>query len=34
MSYTSTEKAKIVHEAMSSFHGGEFTVFSDFVVQV
>jgi len=34
MSYTSAEKAKIVCEATSSFHGGEFTVFSNFVVQV
>ena len=34
MSYTSAEKAKIMCEATCSFRGGEFTVFSNLVVQV
>jgi hypothetical protein len=34
VSYTSTEKAEIVGETTSSFHGHEFAVFSEFVAQV
>jgi len=34
MSYASAVKAKIVCEAMSLFHGSEFTIFSDFVAQI
>ena len=34
MSYTSTEKAKIIGKAACSFHDSKFTVFPDFVIQV
>src|SRR5882724_12320230 len=34
VSYTSTEKAKIVGETTSSFRVGEFSIFSDLVAQV
>ena len=34
MSYASTEETEIVGESTSSFSGGEFTVFAEFVTQV